>query len=205
MKLVTYTVDDGPTSGTPRVGVLLGEAVHDAGFDGDMVTLIEHWARLRDPVRAADAAAPPVHGARLLAPLRPRSMRDFLAFETHLKRVMSRLGREVPTEWYRLPAYYKAMPDTVIGPDDVLPWPSYSDRLDHELELAAVIGKDGRDIPLERALFHVPVARGSNSLLPLRAVRKRGLLQGPPGDSPLSAPRRRRRPRPSRASGARVL
>jgi 2-keto-4-pentenoate hydratase/2-oxohepta-3-ene-1,7-dioic acid hydratase in catechol pathway len=43
----------------------------------------------------------------------------------------------------------------VIGPDETIPWPHYSDRLDHELELAAVIGKPGRDIEPEHALEHV--------------------------------------------------
>jgi 2-keto-4-pentenoate hydratase/2-oxohepta-3-ene-1,7-dioic acid hydratase in catechol pathway len=43
----------------------------------------------------------------------------------------------------------------VIGPEAVVPWPHYTDKLDHELELAAVIGTAGRDIPRERALDHV--------------------------------------------------
>jgi 2-keto-4-pentenoate hydratase/2-oxohepta-3-ene-1,7-dioic acid hydratase in catechol pathway len=87
-----------------------------------------------------------VEGARLLAPLRPRSLRDFLAFEGHMKAALTRLGREVPAEWYEVPAYYKGMPDTVIGPGDEIPWPAWTDFLDHELELAAVIGAGGRDI-----------------------------------------------------------
>jgi 2-keto-4-pentenoate hydratase/2-oxohepta-3-ene-1,7-dioic acid hydratase in catechol pathway len=43
----------------------------------------------------------------------------------------------------------------VIGPEDEIPWPAYTDKLDHELELAAVIGAPGRDIPADRALEHV--------------------------------------------------
>jgi 2-keto-4-pentenoate hydratase/2-oxohepta-3-ene-1,7-dioic acid hydratase in catechol pathway len=38
------------------------------------------------------------------------------------------------------------MPDTVIGPEDTVPWPAFTAKLDHELELAAVIGTGGRDI-----------------------------------------------------------
>jgi 2-keto-4-pentenoate hydratase/2-oxohepta-3-ene-1,7-dioic acid hydratase in catechol pathway len=57
-----------------------------------------------------------------------------------MKAALTRLGREVPAEWYDVPAYYKGMPDTVIGPDVVIPWPAWTERLDHELELAAVIG-----------------------------------------------------------------
>src|SRR4051812_3539472 len=134
MKFVTYAPSDGP----PRVGRLDGETVLDVGFDGDMVAFIEAGAPLGDQR--------PVAGARLLAPLVPRSFRDFLAFEGHLKNAYKNLGREVPAEWYEVPVYYRSMGTTVIGPDTVLPWPSYSRQLDHELELAAVIGRQCRDV-----------------------------------------------------------
>jgi 2-keto-4-pentenoate hydratase/2-oxohepta-3-ene-1,7-dioic acid hydratase in catechol pathway len=139
VKLVTY--DSGAGA---RVGVLDGDDVVDAGFDGDMVAFIETGA-----VPAGDGER--VTGARLLAPLRPRSLRDFLAFEGHLKNAYRALGRDIPAEWYEIPAYYKGMPDTVIGPDAEVPWPGYCDELDHELELAAMIGRPIRDARPEDA------------------------------------------------------
>jgi 2-keto-4-pentenoate hydratase/2-oxohepta-3-ene-1,7-dioic acid hydratase in catechol pathway len=142
VKLVTYEAGEGP-----RVGMLDDDGVVDVGFDGDMVAFIEAGA----PVSSTTA----VEGARLLAPLRPRSLRDFLTFEGHLNNALSRLGRPIPEEWFDVPAYYKGMPDTVIGPDAVIPWPRYTDRRDHELELAAVIGREGTDITREHALEHV--------------------------------------------------
>jgi len=142
VKLVTYEAGEGP-----RVGMLDDDGVVDVGFDGDMVAFIEAGA----PVTSTRA----VEGARLLAPLRPRSLRDFLTFEGHLNNALSRLGRPIPEEWFDVPAYYKGMPDTVIGPDALIPWPRYTDRLDHELELAAVIGREGTDITREHALEHV--------------------------------------------------
>jgi 2-keto-4-pentenoate hydratase/2-oxohepta-3-ene-1,7-dioic acid hydratase in catechol pathway len=143
MRYVTYEA-----GGTRRVGMLDQDGgVLDAGFDGDMVAFIEAGAPLGRTAR--------VDGAVLRAPLRPRSMRDFLAFEGHLRNAFRNLGREIPPEWYEVPAYYKGLPDTVIGPDEQIPWPSYTEQLDHELELAAVIGRPGRDIPPERALDHV--------------------------------------------------
>ncbi|TRW46682.1 fumarylacetoacetate hydrolase family protein [Georgenia yuyongxinii] len=142
MKYVTYE-----HNGRSRVGILDGEQVLDAGFDGDMVAFIEAGA----PAGRTTA----VDGARLLAPLRPRTLRDFLAFEGHLKNAYRNLGREIPAEWYEVPACYKGLPDTVIGPDTEIPWPSYSDQLDHELELAAVIGKSGRNISADNAAEHI--------------------------------------------------
>jgi 2-keto-4-pentenoate hydratase/2-oxohepta-3-ene-1,7-dioic acid hydratase in catechol pathway len=137
MRLVTYDAGAGP-----RVGAL-EEGVVDLSFDGDMVAFIEAGAPAGERT--------PVDGARLLAPLRPRSLRDFLAFEGHLKNAFKGLGRPIPDEWYEVPAYYKGMPDTVIGPDDEIPWPAYSDKLDHELELAAVIGRRVKDVAPEDA------------------------------------------------------
>jgi len=139
VKLVTY--DSGAGA---RVGVLDGDDVVDAAFDGDMVAFIETGA-----APAGDGER--VTGARLLAPLRPRSLRDFLAFEGHLKNAYAALGRDIPAEWYEVPAYYKGLPDTVVGPDVEVPWPRHTDRLDHELELAAVIGRPVRDARPEDA------------------------------------------------------
>jgi 2-keto-4-pentenoate hydratase/2-oxohepta-3-ene-1,7-dioic acid hydratase in catechol pathway len=138
MRLVTYDAGEGP-----RVGALEDGGVADLGFDGGMVSFI-----------AAGAPAGerrPVDGARLLAPLRPRSLRDFLAFEGHLQGALGRLGRPIPQEWYEVPAYYKGLPDTVIGPDEEIPWPAWTERLDHELELGAVIGRRCKDVPAGEA------------------------------------------------------
>lgn len=142
MRYVTYESER-----RVRVGYLDGDSVVDAGFDGDMVAFIEAGAPL--------GATRPVPGAVLRAPLWPRTLRDFLAFEGHLKNAFAGLGRPIPDEWYTVPAYYKGLPDTVIGPEEEIPWPSYAEKLDHELELAAVIGPGGRNIRAENALDHV--------------------------------------------------
>ena len=107
MKLVTYQSGDGA-----RVGALEEGGVVDLGFDGDMVAFIE--------AGAPAGARSEVGEARLLAPLRPRSLRDFLAFEGHLKGALGRLGRESPAS-VRGSRLLKGMPDTVIGPDDEIP------------------------------------------------------------------------------------
>jgi 2-keto-4-pentenoate hydratase/2-oxohepta-3-ene-1,7-dioic acid hydratase in catechol pathway len=142
VKYVTYQGDT-----TARVGVLLEDTVWDAGFDGDMVEFIA--------AGAPDGPRRAVPQARLLAPLRPRTLRDFLTFEGHMKNAMTRLGRPIPEEFFTVPGYYKGLPDTVIGPETEIPWPSYTGKLDHELELAAVIGRPGKDISREDAYGHI--------------------------------------------------
>ena len=143
MKYVTYAAPDG----TGRVGRLDGDTVLDVAFDGDMIAFIEAGA----PV----GTERPVPNARLLAPLQPRSLRDFLAFEGHLRNAFKNLGREIPAEWYDVPAFYRSVGSTVTGPDTELTWPSYTEQLDHELELAAVIGRACKNVSPAEALDYV--------------------------------------------------
>lgn len=89
----------------------------------------------------------PAAGVRMTAPLaNPPSLRDFLAFEDHIAATSKKRGQPIPPEWYKFPVYYKGNHRTIIGPDDPLPWPLDTAKLDYELELACVIGRQGRDI-----------------------------------------------------------
>jgi 2-keto-4-pentenoate hydratase/2-oxohepta-3-ene-1,7-dioic acid hydratase in catechol pathway len=85
----------------------------------------------------------------LKAPVpRPNSLRDYLSFEGH----SSFSGkRQLDKGWYELPVCYKGNPDSIIGPDEVIPWPAFTDLLDYELEYGIYIGKEGKNIPRERA------------------------------------------------------
>jgi 2-keto-4-pentenoate hydratase/2-oxohepta-3-ene-1,7-dioic acid hydratase in catechol pathway len=93
---------------------------------------------------------------RLRAPLpRPPSVRDFYAFEAHVKKGFERRGEPMPKEWYEIPVYYRSSHENIIGPDDPVLWPSFTEKFDFELELAVVIGKTGRNIPSEKARGHI--------------------------------------------------
>ena len=82
---------------------------------------------------------------RLLPPvLRPPSIRDFYAFEEHVRRARElRSAGPPPQEWYEIPVFYFSNPAAVYGPEDTIPFPEGVEELDYELELAAVIGADG--------------------------------------------------------------
>jgi fumarylacetoacetate (FAA) hydrolase len=73
----------------------------------------------------------------------PPSIRDFLAFEEHLKNARGQAGLEVPPAWYEQPVFYFSNPAAVYRDGDEVPKPSDSAALDYELELAAVIRSDG--------------------------------------------------------------
>ncbi|HVN55373.1 MAG TPA: fumarylacetoacetate hydrolase family protein [Anaerolineaceae bacterium] len=81
----------------------------------------------------------------------PVTIRDFYAFEQHVRTAHRDRNREVPEEWYQFPVFYFSNPHVVFGPDQSIPHPAYSQELDYELEVACVIGKKGMDIPVERA------------------------------------------------------
>lgn len=86
---------------------------------------------------------------------RPMSLRDFYAFEAHVTAAHSIRGREVPVEWYEIPIFYYSNPSSIFGPEEIIPYPAYSQALDYELEVACVIGVRGKDIPAERAEEHI--------------------------------------------------
>jgi fumarylacetoacetate (FAA) hydrolase len=94
---------------------------------------------------AREHAEYPLDEVRLLAPVRrPPSVRDFYAFEEHVRNARAVTGRgEVVAEWYEIPVFYFSNPAAIYGPDEEVPYPDGTEELDYELEVAAVMGADG--------------------------------------------------------------
>lgn len=113
-----------------------------------------------DPLAAKGAGREPLAHRQmdvvLYPPLpRPMSLRDFYAFEAHVKAGYALRDREVPQEWYEMPVFYYSNPGSIYGPEENIPYPSYSKALDYELEVACVIGARGRNIAAEQAEGHI--------------------------------------------------
>ena len=102
-----------------------------------------------------EEAVTPLSAARLLPPLDPPLIRDFTAFEQHMRNMAARLGQAVLKQFYELPLYYKGNASTLIAHEQEVPWPNYTGRMDYELELGFVIGKSGRNLSPEEALEHL--------------------------------------------------
>ncbi|HWC14568.1 MAG TPA: fumarylacetoacetate hydrolase family protein [Actinomycetota bacterium] len=136
-----------------------------AMFLASTATLIEQgaevWQEVADVARAAssvpDLQVPDDEdGFRWLCPLdRLASLRDFLAFEDHVKRGAERRGGDVPEYWYEAPIYYKGNHRALIGPDETCVWPVYTERMDFELELGMVVGRRGREVDASKAGEHI--------------------------------------------------
>ena len=93
-----------------------------------------------------------LNDSKLNAPLDAiTTYRDFYAHEKHVAKGFELRKESIPDAWYEIPAYYKGSPHGFIGPDDEILWPNYCRILDYELELAAVIGRDGFNITEKQA------------------------------------------------------
>ncbi len=157
VRLVTYS-----RGGSRRLGTIVDELVIDVAdavghpaFPPTMEALVRAGLGAvevaRDALARGDAMDHAVPEATLLTPLLPSSLRDFLAFEDHMKAGSARRGEPVPEPWYDMPVYYKGNHRSVYGPDDEIPWPPYTEELDYELEVACILGGRGRDLGEEEA------------------------------------------------------
>jgi fumarylacetoacetate (FAA) hydrolase len=163
MKLLTY---DGP--GGPKAGVLVGDRVIEAesllpgaGPIRDVQALLEIPGRPLERLREALSGPMLVDGdllsaVRLRPPvLRPPTVRDFMAYEQHVASAARNRGTTVSEAWYRFPVFYFSSPLCLIGPDEEMPYPSASDRLDFEFELGCVIGREGTDIEAKDGMDYI--------------------------------------------------
>jgi 2-keto-4-pentenoate hydratase/2-oxohepta-3-ene-1,7-dioic acid hydratase in catechol pathway len=78
-----------------------------------------------------------------------------MAFEEHVVTSAKALGLGVDPLWYEIPVFYFTNPAAICGPADNVPIPPGSVAFDYELEVAAVIGTPGRDIPAHEAESHI--------------------------------------------------
>ena len=164
------------TGPSPRAGVLIGDTVYDAATitkvpaHASVLGILEDWARAR---RLLDQAAKrlesgkarakgvPLGRARLLAPvLYPGTIYCAGANYTDHMAEMARAQGQPPgptmKELGEKPWHFvKTSKSSVVGPGARVKLPVYSQMVDWEVELAAVIGKVARDVPVERALAHV--------------------------------------------------
>ncbi|WP_194411351.1 fumarylacetoacetate hydrolase family protein [Microbacterium cremeum] len=91
----------------------------------------------------------PLADVALLAPVIPRS--KVVCVGRNYRDHAAELGNDVPAE----PMLFFKPNTSVVGPGDAIVLPPQSERVDFEGELAAVIGRIGKNVPAERALEYV--------------------------------------------------
>jgi 2-keto-4-pentenoate hydratase/2-oxohepta-3-ene-1,7-dioic acid hydratase in catechol pathway len=148
MRLATYL-----HQGARRCGAVEG---------GDRILPFPDGTGLLDVVASGavpETAGPavPLADVRLLPPLEPPSVRDFVAFEEHVEGVRKAVdgASGIPDAWYDAPTFYFSNPHAMVGAHDDVPLPPGCQALDFELEVAAVIGRAGADLSPAQARDHV--------------------------------------------------
>lgn len=148
MKLVTYRDQDAVRHGLLR-GAGDAEVVVDLG-PGDLLGLLDAGPEAIAAARQASGRTQPLAAVQLLAPLvRPPKL---LALAANYQDHISESGGARVDKSGLAPKLFLKPSSAIIGPDQPLVLPAVSQTVDWELELAVVIGRRARNVPVERAL-----------------------------------------------------
>ena len=156
MRWVTYR---SAGDGADRVGVVSGGDVCALSPGTSLLDLIAdldafHEAGERAVVDPKEVLS--LSEVRLRAPIpRPPAVRDFYAFEEHVRTARKSRGLEMDPDWYELPVFYFTNPAATVGPHDEVATPPGTAQLDFELEVAAVVGPGGANLSPSEAESHV--------------------------------------------------
>ena len=159
MKLVSYL-----HNGATKLGSVVEEELYslqavNEHLPNDLITFLQ----LEDEVRhetekkllsmvAAATLIAPVKDYILLAPVpRPTSCRDGYAFRQHVEAARRNRGVEMIKEFDQYPIFYFTNHNAIQGPGPITCMPDHFQQLDFELEIAIVIGKEGRNIKAKDA------------------------------------------------------
>ncbi|MEA2824999.1 MAG: hypothetical protein QOF03_1481 [Alphaproteobacteria bacterium] len=173
-RLATYQAANGP-----RAGIIIGDSVFDAATltgrpsYASVLGLLEDWPRAADVIQTAMRTNPangsPLADTHLRAPvLWPSAIYCAGAnYRDHALEMAKRLGRPLdpdPKANGGAPWHFLKASRCVTDPGATVAATSYSKKLDWEVELAAVIGRPARNIPVERALDYVAGYTCANDL-----------------------------------------
>ena len=140
-------------------GVVSDAGVHLLAAEITVLDLVR--GGLPAALEVGDAAlagpATPLDLVRLLPPLQPPTVRDFVAFEEHVEGVRKSIDgvSGVVAEWYAAPTFYFTNPYALIGAFDDVAIPPGSQRFDFELEVAVVVGRKGSSLTPVQAREHI--------------------------------------------------
>ncbi|MGD6854449.1 fumarylacetoacetate hydrolase family protein [Bacillus infantis] len=160
MKFITFQKQDGSV----RSGWLEGNAaidMHEASkgiLPKTLLAFLENHPFFVEQIEShpewkeSGSGAYRLEEVILKAPLPcPKSFRDFYAFEEHVKTARENRGLEMIKEWYELPVFYFSNHLSIKGTGEPITFPAGCSKLDYELEIACIIGKEGQNIPAKEA------------------------------------------------------
>ena len=144
-------------NGADQLGLVTGEEIRPLPEGTDLLDVLAAGPDERERIAQTAESPVPLTRVRLLAPLQPPTLRDFVVFEEHVEGVTRSVsgGGGVPEAWYEIPTFYFSNPHAVIGSHDPVPVPPGCRALDFELEVAAVVGRAGSNLTPEEAGGHI--------------------------------------------------
>lgn len=187
-QLLSYQSPTGP-----RAGVRVQSQIYDVAVVSGLPSLVSvmdvlakwevHHPLLQEVaarIGRGEAVDGRVEGAKLLAPLLYPG--DLYCtggnYNDHGSEMEKLIGPDrIPTlkEVQDAPWFFQKSARTCVGPDAEIEMPTHGSGLDWELELGVVIGRETKDIPVERALGCVAGYVVANDLS-LRGLMKRTKL-----------------------------
>lgn len=160
MKLVTYS---NRQTGSVSCGILTDKGLGDipSSWDGpnpprSIKEILQKGpaclAKLAELAESAADLVPP-DSVKLLAPI-PRPGKVIALAGNYVEHIIEaglKLGLSDSPRLTTVPRPFLMPATAVIGPDEEIPWPLYSETIDYELELAVVIGKEAKCINPDEA------------------------------------------------------
>ena len=139
------------------MGLVVDESIRVLGEDVRVLDLLgdggEKLAAAGERARNNPAEVIRYDAADLAPPIRPVQIRDTLLFLQHLRN--ARMGVEIEPEWSQIPAFYFGNTASVTGPHDPVEIFPGSEWFDFELEVAAIIGREGSNIHPHEGDSHI--------------------------------------------------
>ena len=160
MKLSTYTLKK---SNKELIGLLKKDSLINLNVFFGEISLLEliqlpDWKELIiNKTKSNNLITHKLEEVKLLAPIpRPNSLRDAYAFRQHVETSRRNRGLEMIKEFDDFPVFYFSNHNAIFGPnDDIECMPSHFEKLDYELEIAILIGKEGINIKAKNAKEYI--------------------------------------------------
>mgnify|MGYP003985469763 CR=1 FL=1 len=160
MKLSTYTLKK---SDKELIGLLYKDSLINLNVFFGEISLLEliqlpDWKELIiKKTKLNNLTTHKLEEVKLLAPIpRPNSLRDAYAFRQHVETSRRNRGLEMIKEFDDFPVFYFSNHNAIFGPsDNIQCMPSHFEKLDYELEIAILIGKEGINVKTKNAKEYI--------------------------------------------------
>ena len=159
MKLISFKQNQNIKLGAFEKGMIYDLHLLDSNIADNMLNFLQGGSsQMRLAKKAIKNGNPnlSIKDVQLIAPVpNPTSVRDAYAFRQHVATARKNRGLEMIPEFDEIPIFYFTNHNAVFGEGDFPVLQKHTEKLDFELECAAVIGKTGHNISTSDADDHI--------------------------------------------------